>query len=71
MRAMSRALNPDCEHLDGDMRSVRLARSFDAVFVHDAVCYMTTESDLRMAIETAFSIASREGRRLRPGLRPR
>ena len=54
MRAVSLALNPDCEHLDGDMRSVRLAREFDAVFVHDAVCYMTTESDLRMAIETAF-----------------
>jgi SAM-dependent methyltransferase len=54
MRAVSRALNPDCEHIDGDMRSVRLAREFDAVFVHDAVCYMTSESDLRMAIETAF-----------------
>jgi SAM-dependent methyltransferase len=54
MRAVSLALNPDCEHIDGDMRSVRLAREFDAVFVHDAVCYMTTEADLRMAIETAF-----------------
>jgi SAM-dependent methyltransferase len=54
MRAVSQALNPDCEHLDGDMRSVRLAREFDAVFVHDAVCYMTTEADLRRAIETAF-----------------
>ena len=54
MRAVSRALNPECEHVDGDMRTVRLAREFDAVFVHDAVCYMTTESDLRMAIETAF-----------------
>ena len=54
MRAVSRALNPDCEHVDGDMRSVRLGRRFDAVLVHDAVCYMTTESDLRMTIETAF-----------------
>jgi SAM-dependent methyltransferase len=54
MLAVSRALNPDCEHLRGDMRSVRLGRQFDAVFVHDAVCYMTNESDLRMAIETAF-----------------
>ena len=53
MRAVSRALNPDCEHIDGDMRSVRLGREFDAVFVHDAVCYMTTEVDLRQAIETA------------------
>src|SRR5919106_5263370 len=54
MRAVSRALNPECEHPPGDMRSVRLGRQFDAVFVHDAVCYMTTEADLRMAIETAF-----------------
>jgi SAM-dependent methyltransferase len=54
MRQVSRALNPECEHVDGDMRSVRLAREFDAVFVHDAVCYMTTESDLRLAIDTAF-----------------
>jgi hypothetical protein len=36
------------------MRTVRLERRFDAVFVHDAVTYMTTERDLRAAIETAF-----------------
>jgi hypothetical protein len=36
------------------MRTVRLGRQFDAVFVHDAVCYMTTESDLRLAMDTAF-----------------
>ena len=54
MRAVSRALNPECEHVEGDMRTVRLGRQFDGVFVHDAVCYMTTEADLRMAIETAF-----------------
>ena len=36
------------------MRTVRLGREFDAVFVHDAVMYMTTEEDLRLAIETAF-----------------
>jgi SAM-dependent methyltransferase len=54
MRKVSEALNPECEHVAGDMRTVRLGREFDAVFVHDAVCYMTTEPDLRMAIETAF-----------------
>ena len=54
MRAVSRALNPECEHVEGDMRTVRLRRQFDGVFVHDAVCYMTTESDLRMAFDTAF-----------------
>jgi SAM-dependent methyltransferase len=54
MLAVSRRLNPDCEHVQGDMRTVRLGRRFDAVFVHDAVVYMTTEADLRAAIETAF-----------------
>ena len=54
MLAVSRVLNPECEHVQGDMRTVRLGRQFDGVFVHDAVCYMTTEADLRMAIETAF-----------------
>lgn len=54
MLAVSRALNPACEHVQGDMRTIRLDRTFDCVFVHDAVCYMTTEADLRAAIETAY-----------------
>lgn len=54
MLAVSRRLNPECEHHQGDMRTVRLGRTFDAVFVHDAVDYMTSEADLRQAIETAF-----------------
>jgi trans-aconitate methyltransferase len=54
MLAVSRRLNPECEHVQGDMRSVRLERRFDAIFIHDAVCYMTSEHDLRAAIATAF-----------------
>jgi len=54
MLAVSRGLNPECEHLQGDMRTVRLGRLFDAVFIHDAIMYMTSEQDLRQAIETAF-----------------
>ncbi len=54
MLAVSAELNPECEHVVGDMRDVRLGRPFDAVFVHDAIDYMTTEPDLRKAIETAF-----------------
>jgi SAM-dependent methyltransferase len=53
MLAVSRALNPECEHVVGDMRQLRLDREFDCVFVHDAVVYMTTEPDLRAAIDTA------------------
>jgi len=54
MRTLSRELNPECEHLEGDMRVLRLDRTFDAVLVHDAVMYMTTEEDLRAAALTAF-----------------
>ena len=54
MLAISRSLNPKCEHIQGDMRTVRLNRLFDAVFIHDAVTYITTENDLISVIETAF-----------------
>jgi trans-aconitate methyltransferase len=54
MLAVSRRLNPECEHVEGDMRSVRLGRTFDGVFVHDAIVYMTTEDDLRAALATAW-----------------
>src|SRR5262245_18280497 len=52
--ALSRDINPELEHLQGDMRTLRLARRFDAVFVHDAIEYMTTLEDLARAIETAY-----------------
>ncbi len=54
MLQVSRALNPECEHFEGDMRTVRLDRLFDAVFIHDAIMYMTTEDDLGRAMATAF-----------------
>lgn len=60
MLAVSRALNPELLHHQGDMRAVRLGQQFDAVFVHDAVCYMTSEADLRAAMATAYA-------HLRPG----
>jgi SAM-dependent methyltransferase len=52
MLAISRSLNPECEHVQGDMRTLRLGRTFDAVFVHDAVAYITAEDDLRAVMET-------------------
>jgi len=54
MLAVSKTLNPELEHIEGDMRTVRLDRLFDAVFIHDAIMYLTTENDLRQAIKTAF-----------------
>jgi SAM-dependent methyltransferase len=60
MIAVSRRLNPECEHREGDMRTVSLGRTFDAVFIHDAIMYMTSAADLRAAIRTAY-------RHCRPG----
>lgn len=53
MLALSQTLNPKCEHLEGDMRTLRLGRTFDVVFIHDAISYLTTERDLRAALDTA------------------
>jgi SAM-dependent methyltransferase len=52
MLEVSRAANPECLHVQGDMRTVRLDRLFDAVLVEDAVDYMLTADDLLLALET-------------------
>ena len=54
MLRISQELNPECEHLLGDMRDIRLGRQFDAVFIHDAIIYMLSESDLYNAFKTAY-----------------
>ena len=53
MLAVNRAVNPEAEHLQGDMRTLRLARTFDVVLVHDAIMYATTEEDVRATLATA------------------
>jgi ubiquinone/menaquinone biosynthesis C-methylase UbiE len=61
MLAVSHKLNPECEHREGDMRTVNLGRAFDAVFIHDAIAYMTSEADLSAAIGTAYRHCSAGG----------
>jgi trans-aconitate methyltransferase len=60
MLRVSQRLNPDCEHICADMRTVRLGHDFDAVLVHDAVDYLTEESQLLAVFTTATA-------HLRPG----
>lgn len=60
MLAHSRRLNPGVTHNIGDMRAVRLGKTFDAVLIHDAIDYLTTEEDLRATFATARA-------HLRPG----
>ena len=52
MLGVSRQHNPAREHVQADMRTVRLERRFDAVLLHDAVMYLNTEEDLRAALTT-------------------
>jgi SAM-dependent methyltransferase len=60
MLTVSRDVNPECEHIQGDMRTLDLGREFDVVMIHDAIAYMTDEASLRAAFRTAF-------RHCRPG----
>lgn len=53
MMRHSRRLNPSVEHIVGDMRTVRLGRTFQAVLIHDAISHMQTEADLKATFATA------------------
>lgn len=53
MLAVSRQLNPELEHIEGDMWTLRLDRTFDVVLIHDAIAYCTTHDDMRAALTTA------------------
>lgn len=44
---------PGAELVQGDMRTLRLNRTFDAVFVHDAVTYLRGEQEIRELLATA------------------
>lgn len=60
MLEVSRRINPGLEHVQGDMRTLRLGRSFDLVFAHDAVSYLLDEASVHRAVATAWE-------HLRPG----
>ena len=61
MLGHARGLNPEVEYLEGDIRDVRLGRTFGAILLHDAVAYMTTPADLRAAYATAAAHLSPGG----------
>jgi SAM-dependent methyltransferase len=76
MLAVSRAVNPECEHIVGDMRTIDLGRRFDAVLVHDAIMYATDPESLGATLATArcsYPTASRRrsSRRPKPEARTR
>ncbi|MCU0610609.1 MAG: class I SAM-dependent methyltransferase [Candidatus Eisenbacteria bacterium] len=54
MLELARALNPESEFLQGDMRSLELRRRFDCILLDDAITYMVTREDLAAAFAGAF-----------------
>lgn len=54
MLALARKLNPECEFVQGDMRSFDLGRTFDAVLIDDGVSHLTTRAELAAAFQAAF-----------------
>ena len=54
MLTESKKQNPELEHIQGDMRTLRLGKAFDGVLIHDAIMYMSSEEDLRAALVTAY-----------------
>jgi SAM-dependent methyltransferase len=53
MLRVSQRVNPECEHLLGDMRSLRLSRLFDVVLIHDAIMYATEPAAVQETLTTA------------------
>lgn len=53
MIAKARSEHPDVGYIEGDIRSLRLNRQFDAVVIPDCIDYMVTLNDLDKAIKTA------------------
>lgn len=53
MLEQSRLVNPECEHVLGDMRTLEFGRTFDLVLIHDAIMYAIDEAWVRAAIATA------------------
>ena len=53
MLAQARDLNPESTFIQGDMRTFRLGRTFDAVLMDDAISHMTCLADFMAAFRTA------------------
>ncbi|MFQ5883968.1 MAG: class I SAM-dependent DNA methyltransferase, partial [Thermoplasmata archaeon] len=54
MLKLARKLNPEVTYHVGDMRTIRLDKSYDAVAILDSIDYMSTVEDLRSAFVTTY-----------------
>ncbi|MGB2853946.1 MAG: class I SAM-dependent methyltransferase [Dehalococcoidia bacterium] len=54
MLGLATQLNPEVTYSVGDMRTMRLGKTFGAVTIFDSINYMVTVADLQAAFMTAF-----------------
>ena len=54
MLKQAQALNPDCTFVQGDIRTFRLGRTFDAVLMDDSISHMNCRADFVAAFRTAY-----------------
>ena len=54
MLEQAKNLNPECTFLQGDMRTCRLDKAFDAVLMDDAISHMNCRADFVAAFGTAY-----------------
>lgn len=55
MLKQAKNLNPECVFVQGDMRTCRLSRTFDAVLMDDAISHMNCLADFAAAFRTAHA----------------
>lgn len=61
MLSMSEKLNPECKHVQADMREIDLQQRFDFVFIHDAISHMLSKADLAKVFSCAAQHLDRGG----------
>jgi SAM-dependent methyltransferase len=54
MLEVSRNVNPECEHILGDMKRLDLRKVYDLVLVHDAIMYAADRDSLATVLATAY-----------------
>lgn len=55
MLAQARALNPECDFVQADMRTAMIGQTFDAILMDDAISYMNCRRDFEAAFRTAHA----------------
>ncbi len=54
MLSLAKELNPGCELVQGDMRSFSLGKTYDAIFIDDAIGYMVSQEEIESVFRCAY-----------------